>query len=101
MTACWSSHHSTLGRMIDGRLTLRLARVALYFTMAKSPRCVMSDAHQVLGAMGLCEEHDLTVLNHQLQPIITRPSVANRVLGLLAKRDREVKLRQSVPDFPS
>jgi acyl-CoA dehydrogenase len=73
----------SLGRMIDDRLTLADA-LALHLTMVESARSVMSCAHQVLGAIGLCEEHDLTVLNRHLQPFIRRPCGVNRIVGMLA-----------------
>ena len=76
--ACFS-----LGRMIDDRLTLADA-LALQLTMGESARSLMSHAHQVLAAIGLCEEHDLTVLNRHLQPMIRRPCGVNRIVGMLA-----------------
>jgi acyl-CoA dehydrogenase len=76
--ACFS-----LGRMIDERLTLADS-LALQLTMGESARSLMSHAHQVLAAIGLCEEHDLTVLNRHLQPMIRRPCGVNRIVGMLA-----------------
>ena len=72
-----------LGRMIDKRVTLADS-LALHLTMTESARSVMSHAHQVLAALGLCEEHDLTVLDRHLQPVIRRPCGVNRIAGMLA-----------------
>jgi acyl-CoA dehydrogenase len=79
----WELASDGLARMIDERLT-RVDALALYFTTLESAQIVLSRAHQVMGAIGLCEEHDLTVLNRHLQPTLRRPLGAIRVLSLLA-----------------
>jgi hypothetical protein len=55
--------------------------LALRVQMLESANIVLSNAHQVLGAMGLCEEHDLTVIDRHLQSVLHRPA------GLIASTD--------------
>jgi len=75
--ACFS-----LGRMIDARL-LAADVLALQLTTAESAHAVVRHAHQVLGAIGLCEEHDLTLLTRHVQPLVRRPCGTSRILGML------------------
>ena len=78
----WELACFSLGRMIDGRL-LPADVLALRLTSAESAQAVMSRSHQVLGAIGLCEEHDVTLLDRHIQPLVRRPSGTSRILGLL------------------
>lgn len=78
----WELASFSLGRMGDGRL-LPADSLALQLTIAESARAVMNHAHQVLGAIGLCEEHDVTLLDRHIQPLVRRPCGASRILGLL------------------
>ena len=78
----WELASFSLGRMIDERF-LPADTLALQLTIAESAREVMSHAHQVLGAIGLCEEHDVTLLNRHVQPLVRRPCGTSRILGLL------------------
>jgi hypothetical protein len=78
----WELASFSLGRMIDERL-LPADTLALQLTIAESAREVMSHAHQVLGAIGLCEEHDVTLLDRHVQPLVRRPCGTSRILGLL------------------
>ncbi|GGM40945.1 acyl-CoA dehydrogenase family protein [Dactylosporangium sucinum] len=55
--------------------------LALRLQMLESAEVVLSNAHQILGAMGLCDEHDVSVIDRHLQPVLHRPS------GLLATTD--------------
>jgi acyl-CoA dehydrogenase len=80
----WELACFSLARLIDGRLTAPDA-LALQLTMLESAQSVMTNAHQILGAIGLCEEHDLTVLDRHVQPIIRRPCGVSRITGLLAE----------------
>jgi acyl-CoA dehydrogenase len=80
----WELASFNLARMIDGRLA-PVDTLALHFTMLESASVVLSHAHQVLAALGLCDEHDLTVLNRHLQPILRRPCGMARVLSLLSE----------------
>jgi acyl-CoA dehydrogenase len=79
----WELASFNLARLIDGRVT-RADTLALHYTMLESAHVVLSHAHQILGAIGLCDEHDLTMLNRHLQPMLRRPAGRTRVLGLLA-----------------
>jgi acyl-CoA dehydrogenase len=78
----WELASFSLGRMMDGRL-MPTDALALQLTIADSARAVMSHAHQVLGAIGLCEEHDVTLLDRHAQPLVRRPCGTSRILGLL------------------
>jgi hypothetical protein len=78
----WELASFSLGRMIDDRL-LASDILALQLTTAESAQAVMSHAHQVLGAIGLCEEHDVTLMNRHIQSLVRRPCGTSRLLGLL------------------
>jgi hypothetical protein len=47
--------------------------LALRLQMIESAQSVLGHAHQILAAMGLCEEHDLAVIDRHLQPVLRRP----------------------------
>lgn len=47
--------------------------LALRLQALEAATAVLTHGHQVLGAMGLCEEHDLTVIDRHLQPVLRRP----------------------------
>jgi pimeloyl-ACP methyl ester carboxylesterase len=47
--------------------------VALRLATIEAANCVLSNSHQVHGAIGLCEEHDLAVIDRHLQPLLRRP----------------------------
>jgi hypothetical protein len=80
----WELATFSLARFIDGRLT-RADALALYVTTLESAHSALIHAHQVLAATGLCEEHDLTLLNRHVQPFLRRPCGVARVLGLLVE----------------
>ena len=65
-----------------GRATLADA-LALRVGMLEAASTVLRNAHQVLGAVGLCEEHDLTVLDRHLTPVLLRPTAPARSANLL------------------
>jgi hypothetical protein len=56
--------------------------LALRLAMLESAATVLVHAHQVFASIGLCEEHDLAVLDRHLQPLLRRPAgrAATRVL---------------------
>ena len=83
----WELASFSLGRMIDDRL-LPTDILALQLTTAESAQAVMRHAHQVLGAIGLCEEHDVTLMDRHIQPQVRRPCGASRMLGLLVEEIR-------------
>lgn len=75
----------TLSRLIDGVVTM--ADVwALRLTMIESAESVLANAHQVLGAIGLCEEHDVTVIDRHLQGALRRPLGRAATNAALAER---------------
>jgi acyl-CoA dehydrogenase len=75
----------TLSRLIDG--TVSMADVwGLRLTMIESAESVLADAHQVLGAIGLCEEHDVTVIDRHLQGVLRRPFGRAATNAALAER---------------
>ncbi|GAA0827577.1 acyl-CoA dehydrogenase family protein [Streptosporangium amethystogenes subsp. fukuiense] len=59
--------------------------LALRVQMIEGANTVLANGHQVLGAMGLCEEHDLTVIDRHLQSVLHRPAGRIRSTDLLAR----------------
>jgi hypothetical protein len=80
----WELASFSLARLIDQTLTSADA-LALQYLMLDSAQKVFSHAHQVLAAIGLCDEHDLTVLERHVQPLLRRPCGITRTVGLLAE----------------
>ena len=74
----------TLFRFSEGKSTAADV-AALRYTMLDAANTVLSNSHQIFGAIGLCEEHDLTVIDRHLQPILRRP--AGRAATSLLLRD--------------
>ncbi|WP_405718387.1 acyl-CoA/acyl-ACP dehydrogenase [Streptomyces sp. NBC_01537] len=62
--------------------------LALRVQMIESAQSVLAHAHQILGAMGLCEEHDLAVIDRHLQPVLRRPAGRLGTTALLAEHVR-------------
>lgn len=79
----WELASFSLARLIDQTLTAA-DTLALQVLMLDSAQKVFAHAHQVLAAIGLCDEHDLTVLERHVQPLLRRPCGITRTLGLLA-----------------
>jgi acyl-CoA dehydrogenase-like protein len=75
----------TLSRLIDGTATMA-DLWGLRLTMIESAETVLADAHQVLGAIGLCEEHDVTVIDRHLQSVLRRPFGRAATNAALAER---------------
>jgi hypothetical protein len=48
--------------------------LALRLGMLEAAHVVLAQTHQVFGAIGLCEEHDVTVIDRHLQPLLRRPA---------------------------
>ncbi|HEX3803132.1 MAG TPA: acyl-CoA dehydrogenase family protein [Solirubrobacteraceae bacterium] len=80
----WELASFSLARLVDQTLTAA-DTLALQFLMLDSARKVFAHAHQVLAAIGLCDEHDLTVLERHAQPLLRRPCGITRTLGMLAE----------------
>ena len=62
--------------------------MALRVQMLESAQSALAHAHQILGAMGLCEEHDLAVIDRHLQPVLRRPAARTKSTALLAAHIR-------------
>lgn len=77
----------TLGKLIDSTVT-RADLFSLRLQMLESAKPTLADAHQVFGAIGLCEEHDLAVIDRHLQGALRRPAGSERTGLLLADRVR-------------
>jgi acyl-CoA dehydrogenase len=75
----------TLAKLVDGTVTLADAW-ALRLTMIESAESVLTNAHQVLGAIGLCEEHDVAVIDRHLQGMLRRPLGRIATNSALAER---------------
>lgn len=56
---------------------------ALRFAVLDSGHNAFTNAHQILGAIGLCEEHDVTLLNRHLQPSFRRPTGLTATVSML------------------
>lgn len=80
----WELASFTLSRFIEHRLE-PADSLALLYTMIDSARGAFDNAHQILAAIGLCDEHDLTLLERHLQPLLRRSGGLPRVLGLLSE----------------
>jgi hypothetical protein len=63
--ALWSVYKSPASAQVDA-LALRWATIDV-------ARRVMRTSHQVLGAVGLCDEHDLTIISFALQARLRLP----------------------------
>jgi alkylation response protein AidB-like acyl-CoA dehydrogenase len=73
----------TLLRLGERRVTPADA-FALRLTTLESALTVLESGHQVLGAIGLCEEHDVTLVDRHLQPSLRRPCGLAATVTLLA-----------------
>lgn len=79
----WELASFSLARLIDRTLTAA-DTLALQYLLLDASHRVFAHAHQVLGALGLCDEHDLTVFERHVQPMLRRPCGVTRTLGMLA-----------------
>jgi acyl-CoA dehydrogenase len=74
----------TLVRFMDGEITLPDI-YALRLEMLEAGSSVLTNAHQILGAIGLCEEHDVALIDRHLQAVLRRPTGLAATNTLLAK----------------
>jgi acyl-CoA dehydrogenase len=74
----------SLLRVAEGRLSTADA-LALRLATQDAAKVVLHAAHQILAAVGLCEEHDLAVLDRHLQSIVHRPCNVGVTLALLTQ----------------
>ena len=77
----------TLAKAIDEEATSGDAW-ALRLQMLESANRLLANAHQIFGSIGLCEEHDLVVLDRHLQGALHRPFGAAETASALADRVR-------------
>lgn len=75
----------TLAKLCDGTVTLADA-LALRLQMLESCELVLENAHQVFGAIGLCDEHDLSVIDRHLQSLLRRPLGKTQTVHALSER---------------
>ena len=57
--------------------------LALRLAMQDAADVVLRNGHQVFGAIGLCEEHDLAVVDRHLTPTLLRPAGSQRTAEAL------------------
>lgn len=58
--------------------------LALRLHAVESATSTLSHGHQVLAATGLCDEHDLSVVDRHLQPVLRRPGGVHATARRLA-----------------
>jgi acyl-CoA dehydrogenase len=58
--------------------------LALRLASAEAARCVLDNAHQILAAIGLCDEHDLSLISRHVQAPVRRAGSAPALAELLA-----------------
>lgn len=72
------------GSPVGGASAVALAdALALRIYAADTARAVMRTCHQLLGAVGFCDEHDVSVLDRHLQATTRLPMPAERLVELL------------------
>jgi hypothetical protein len=62
--------------------------LALRLAALESATIILAHAHQIFASIGLCEEHDLAVIDRHLQPFVRRPFGAAGTARLLATEIR-------------
>jgi hypothetical protein len=73
----------TLWLLTEGRCT-RADALALRLASADATRVVLDNTHQVLAAIGLCDEHDACLISRHVQAPLRRGGSAGALAGLLA-----------------
>ncbi|MCX4096831.1 acyl-CoA dehydrogenase family protein [Nocardia sp. alder85J] len=58
--------------------------LALRLHMLDAAACVLTNGHQIFGAIGLCDEHDVALIDRHLQPVLNRPGGPTVTSVLLA-----------------
>lgn len=72
----------TLWRFCE-RIATPADTLALRLAMVEAADVVLANSHQIFGAIGLCEEHDLTVIDRHVQAMLRRPAGVNGTSRLL------------------
>jgi acyl-CoA dehydrogenase len=73
----------TLWLLTERRCT-RSDALALRLAAAEAARNVLDNTHQVLAAVGLCDEHDASLISRHIQAPLRRAGSAGALAGLLA-----------------
>jgi acyl-CoA dehydrogenase len=73
----------TLWLLTEGRCR-RSDALALRVASSEAVRCVLDNAHQVLAAVGLCDEHDVSLISRHVQAPMRRAGTAGAMAALLA-----------------
>jgi hypothetical protein len=69
--------------MLSERRVRRGDLLALRLATLDAAGTALTQAHQVFASIGLCEEHDLAVIDRHLQPALRRPSDLTATAALL------------------
>jgi hypothetical protein len=80
--AAYTLHLHSVGRATPADVA------ALHVTGLKASRDALAHGHQVLAAVGLCEEHDLTLVDRHLQAWLRRPLSLAAATAWLAQQIR-------------
>lgn len=75
----------TLWLLTEGRVSTTDV-LALRVATLEAGRVVLAEGHQVLAAIGLCDEHDVSIVDRHLQPALRRPFGLRTSLGQLVDR---------------
>jgi hypothetical protein len=75
--------------------------LALRLATLESAATVLVHAHQIFASIGLCEEHDLAVVDRHLQPLLRRPGGRAAARALLADQIRRDGFDGIFPIAPS
>jgi acyl-CoA dehydrogenase len=73
----------TLWLLTQERCT-RADALALRLASAEAARAVLENVHQVLAAVGLCDEHDASLISRHVQAPLRRGGSAGALAGMLA-----------------
>ena len=74
--------------------------LALRLAMQDAADVVLRNGHQVFGAIGLCEEHDLAVIDRHLTSALLRPAGSQRTAEMLLRAVNEYGFNAIFPVAP-
>jgi hypothetical protein len=74
--------------------------LALRLAMQEAADVVLTNGHQVFGAIGLCEEHDLAVIDQHLTATLLRPAGSRRTAEALLRAVRRYGFDAIFPVAP-
>jgi hypothetical protein len=63
----------TLWRYVSGLMTAADV-LALRVYALEAAETILTHGHQVFAAIGLCDEHDMSIIDRHLQPVLRRPA---------------------------